>query len=110
MSNQVLRVLLVAENEGWTAVGLEHAVFSWGDHMEQAIDRFSENLWLELAQSAERRETSLSAIPPAPPLYFDLAKSARKLADPIKIEPPPIPALPAIASDTVPKLVGHIAA
>ena len=106
-----LHVLFVSDHGSWTAVGLEHAVFAWGDNMEQTIDRFIENLWLELVQSVERDEPYLSTIPKAPPRYQDLAKAARKLAEPIVFVPPPqIKDLPPVSSETIPKLVGHIAA
>ena len=100
-----LQVLIMPDNKSWTAVGLEHAVFAWGDSLEDAIGRFSDNLWLELVQSAERGEPSLSAIPKAPDFYWERAKSAKLLADKIEVHPPAMTEnSPLVSPDVVPEL------
>ena len=91
MDNE-LHVLLVSEDNHWTAVGLEHAVFAWGDSLEIVVDRFAATLCLELAEATKRGETGLESIPPAPELYREKAKTARRLAEPIEVSTPtPIP-------------------
>ena len=113
METNTLNVLLISNNDGWTAVGLEQAVFAWGDSMEETIDRFCSTFWLEWAQGIKRGDPHLRAIPQAPQFYWDLAKSARKFAEPIEIEPPQLPEiknLPSVMPETLPKLVGQIAA
>jgi len=79
-----MQVLLFREYDRWVAQGLEYDIAASGETIPEAQEAFIRTLTAQVAGAHHYGQPPLENFEPAPDCYWKAARSAQRLADPIR--------------------------